>query len=90
MGFYMRTCQQKWEPASKNENLLWVISVLIFAGGFPFLLAVGGHQFLPFALSMALIETKIIWINSQHFEFIIICSGSEAQLLALKMAKAWT
>ena len=39
---------------------------------------------------MALIEKKIIRISSQHFEFLIICSGSEAQLLAWKMAKART
>jgi len=46
-----------------------------------------GKAFLVI-LSMALIEKKIIRISSQHFEFIIICSGSEAQLLAWKMAKA--
>ena len=48
-----------------------------------------GKAFLVI-LSMALIEKKIIRISSQHFEFIIICSGSEAQLLAWKMAKART
>ena len=48
-----------------------------------------GQAFLVI-LSMALIEKKIIRISPQHFEFLIICSGSEAQLLAWKMAKAQT
>ena len=38
-GIYMRTRQQKWEPASKNEKSAISKRVLIFAGGFSFLLA---------------------------------------------------
>ena len=62
-GIYMRTRQQKWEPASKNEKSAISKRVLIFAGGFSFLLAVGGRQFLPFA-------------GKQQFFFVSIATSS--------------